>query len=508
MWRRGRPGGKRPSVRKATVDAARMGGRTGHRCRRTTILDDMAGTGADHDHRSPGGVAVHHSGGAGSGGGGQGGVTDARVAAAEICSDLRSGELLDPSFDRRTAKLDARDRRWTRELVYGMLRRRPRLDAYLDERVRGGIVRLDADLLDLLRLGAAQLFFMASVPAYAAIAQTVELAKRRHGVGASKLANAVLRRLDRERDSLTLPARADPVDALALAGGHPRWLVARWIEQFGIDETARLLEANNREAPLIARPYHAVREQLEAMLESAGVHVDEAPLVRDSIVLASPVSSLTELGPFRQGLFHLQDPGSTLVTQYACVPTGAVVADLCAAPGGKSIELSRNASRVYASDVSFGRLRRVIGNTRRLEISHVFPYVADAKEPAIRPVDFVLIDVPCTGTGTLRRHPDARWRLKPSDLAVLGALQRTIFRSASQIVRPGGLLVYSTCSLEPEENDAQLESFLAENPGWRLEPPPEGTVPAAVLDAGRLRVLPQRHGIDGAFAARLRRTEQ
>jgi 16S rRNA (cytosine967-C5)-methyltransferase len=196
------------------------------------------------------------------------------------------------------------------------------------------------------------------------------------------------------------------------------------------------------------------------------------------------------------------------VTQYACVPTGAVVADLCAAPGGKTIELSRNASRVYASDMSFSRLRRLLANTSRLEIPHIFPYVADARVPAIHPVDFVLVDVPCTGTGTFRRHPDARWRLKPSDLAVLGALQRAILRTAATVVRPGGLLVYSTCSLEPEENDAQVESFLAENPGWRLEPPPDGTVPAAVLDVGRLRVLPQRHGTDGAFAARLRRVEQ
>ncbi|HEX4468224.1 MAG TPA: 16S rRNA (cytosine(967)-C(5))-methyltransferase RsmB [Gemmatimonadaceae bacterium] len=438
-----------------------------------------------------------------------GGVTDARAAAAAICTDLRAGELLDASFDRRVGDeyhLDARDRRWTRELVYGMLRRRSRLDAFLNERVRNGIARLDADLLDLLRLGAFQLLYMGSVPAYAAIAQTVELAKRRHGMGASKLANAVLRRLDRERDALRLPTPSDPLDALALEYSHPRWLIARWIARWGEEETRRLLEANNGEAPLVARPYHAVREQLEAMLEAAGVRVDEAPLARDSIVLSSQVSSLTDLGAFRQGLFHLQDPGSTLVTQYACVPTGAVVADLCAAPGGKSIELSRNASRVYGSDVSLGRLRRLIGNARRLEIPHIFPYVADARMPAIRPVDFVLIDVPCTGTGTLRRHPDGRWRLKPSDLAVLGALQRSIFRAAAQVVRPGGLLVYSTCSLEPEENDAQLESFLAENPGWRLEPPPEGTVPAAVLDAGRLRVLPQRHGIDGAFAARLRRT--
>jgi 16S rRNA (cytosine967-C5)-methyltransferase len=455
--------------------------------------------GADQDRRSPGGgdggVAVH----------GGGGITDARLAAAEICADLRGGELLDPAFDRRTARLDARDRRWVRELVYGMLRRRARIDAYLDQRVRGGSVRLDADLHDLLRLGAAQLLHMQSVPAYAAIAQTVELAKRRHGIGASKLANAVLRRLDRERDSLVLPTPSEPVDKLVIEGSHPRWLVARWVERWGIEETKRLLEANNREAPLVARPYHVVREQLEAMLESVGIRVSEAPLARDSIVLSSQVSSFTELGPFRQGLFHLQDPGSTLVTQYACAPTGAAVADLCAAPGGKSVELSRGASNVFASDLSFARVQRVIENAKRLEIDSMHTYVADARFPAIRPVDLVLVDAPCTGTGTFRRHPDARWRLKISDIAVMAALQRSILRAAATVVKPGGLLVYSTCSLEPEENDEQIDHFLANNPGWRIDPPPDGAIPSAVLDNGRLRVLPQRHGTDGAFAARLRR---
>src|SRR5215218_9352596 len=421
---------------------------------------------ADQDDRSPerghvvggGGVAVH----------GSGGITDARLAAAEICTDLRGGELLDPAFDRRTARLDARDRRWVRELVYGTLRRRARLDSFLDARIRGGMVRLDADLLDLLRLGASQLLFMESVPAYAAIAQTVELAKRRHGIGASKLANAVLRRLDREREGLVVPTPSDPIDALALAGSHPRWVVARWAARWGLEETELLLEENNREAPLVARPYHAVREQLEAMFEAAGIHVSEAPLDRDSIVLSSPVSSLTELGPFRQGLFHRQDPASTLVTLYGCVPTGAVAADVCAAPGGKSVELSRAASHVLSSDLSFARLQRIVENAQRLEIGTLHPYVADARFPAIRPVDFVLVDAPCTGTGTFRRHPDARWRLKISDLAVMASIQRGILRSAASIVKPGGLLVYSTCSLEPEENDEQIEQFLKENPGWRI----------------------------------------
>lgn len=436
---------------------------------------------------------------------GVGAVTEARRAAAQILADLRRGELLDPAFESHAAAvLDARDRRWTQELVYGMLRRRALIDAMLAERVRGGLVRLDADLADLLRLGVYQLLHMRSVPAYAAIAQTVELAKERHGLGASKLANAVLRRVDRERDDLAPPEPTDPVDALALRYSHPRWLVARWVARWGAEETERLLATNNEEAPLVVRPYNIVREQLEATLESAGVEVTDAPVARDSLAIRSPVS-LTELGAYRQGLFFVQDPAATLVAQYASFPTGADVADLCAAPGGKALEVARGASSVIAGDRSLARIDRMLSNARRVDAKNLFAMVSDARLPAIRPVDAVLLDVPCTGTGTFRRHPDARWRLKVSDIAVLAATQRSMLRAAATVVRPGGILVYSTCTLEPEENDAQIESFLRESPEWALEPPPEGTVPANVLDAGRLRVLPQRHGIDGAFAARLRR---
>lgn len=437
----------------------------------------------------------------------RGAVTDTRTAAAETLADLRAGELLDGSFDRRTGggRLEARDRRWTRELVYGMLRRRGWLDALLAERVSGGLARLDADVIDLLRLGAYQLLSMGSVPPYAAIGQTVELVKRRHGIGASKLANAVLRRLDRERGVLRVTLPPDLADALALEYSHPRWLVARWLARFGEEGTRRLLAANNGEAPLVARPYHVVREQLEAMLESAGVETADAPLVPDSIVLTGGVGSLTELGAFKQGLFHLQDPASTLVTRYASVPTGAEVADLCAAPGGKTLELARTARTVYAADMSRTRLARVRENLKRLDVENVETLVGDATKPSLANMDAVLVDVPCTGTGTFRRHPDARWRLKASDFAVLPALQRAILRAGADVVRPGGLLVYSTCSLELEENDDQVTAFLADHPDWKLEAPPEGVVPETVLDRGMLRVLPQTHGTDGAFAARFRR---
>jgi 16S rRNA (cytosine967-C5)-methyltransferase len=434
----------------------------------------------------------------------RGGVTQTRIIAADICTDIRIGFLLDPSFERRTNGLDPRDRRWTQELLYGMLRRRSWLDAILADRVRGGLSRLDADVVDLLRLGLYQLLCMGSVPAYAAIAQTVELTKVRHGIGASKLANAVLRRTDRERGALHISTPPDPIDALAQTYSHPRWIVARWVSRWGAEETAKLLEANNTEAPVIVRPYGVVREQLEAMLEASGVEVSDAPLVEDSIRLGHGMA-LTELGAFSQGLFFVQDPAATLVTRYAAATPGSIVADLCAAPGGKTFELSRDAAVLYSGDRSITRMSRVLSTTKRIDAKRVFPFVHDARHPALRAVDLVLIDVPCTGTGTFRRHPDARWRLKVSDLAVMAAVQRSIIRAAAPLVQRGGLLIYSTCSLEPEENDMQIETFLNDHPEFVLEPPPDGVVPSTVLDAGRLRVLPQKHGTDGAFAARLRR---
>jgi 16S rRNA (cytosine967-C5)-methyltransferase len=432
------------------------------------------------------------------------GVTESRTAAALILADLRAGSLLDSAFERRTAPLDARDRRWVQELVWGLLRSRGRLDALLAERVRGGLAKLDADVADLLRTGAYQLLYMDSVPPYAAIGQTVELTKRRHGIGASKLANAVLRRVDRERETIEPPAPADPLEALAQRRSHPRWVIARWAERWGLAQTERLLAANNEAAPIVVRPYGIVREQLDAMLGGAGVRTSDVPLVPDSLQL-SPGVALTELGAFKQGLFYVQDPAATLVARYAHVPEGSTVADLCAAPGSKALELSRRAGMVIAADRHRARVARMVSGFARLDARGVIPVVADAIAPALSPVDAVLVDVPCTGTGTFRRHPDARWRLRVSDFAVLGALQKQILRAAATVVKPGGLLIYSTCSLESEENDEQVDAFLAAHPDFTLEPPEAGVVPDTVLDAGRLRVLPQRHGTDGAFAARLRR---
>lgn len=440
-------------------------------------------------------------------------ITPSRIVAADLLADLRSGTLLDLAFERRTTTLDARDRRWVQELVWGALRQRGWLDALLADRVRGGLARLDADVIDLLRLGAYQLLRMGSVPPYAAIGQTVELTKVRHGLGASKLANAVLRRLDRDRHERGAAALEptepdDTLDALAQRYSHPRWLVARWVERWGAANVARLMAVNNAEAPVVVRPYGVDAATLADALATAGVGIERPDpgvlWARGSMQLAAG-TQITALGEFRQGHFFVQDPAATLVTDYAAVAPGSDVADVCAAPGGKTLELSRVARAVFAADRSPARIRRVVANVERLAATNVHPLVADAREPAIAPVDAVLLDAPCTGTGTFRRHPDARWRLKVSDLAVMAALQRELLRATATVVRPGGLLVYSTCSLEPEENDMQVDAFLATHPEFALEAPPADAVPADALDAGRLRVLPHRHGVDGAFAARLRR---
>ena len=441
-------------------------------------------------------------------------ITESRIAAAEILAALRGGTLLDAAFERVTTALDPRDRRWVQELVYGLLRSRGWIDSILAPRVTGGLARLDADLGDLLRLGTYQLLAMGSVPAYAAIAQTVELAKRRHGIGASKLVNAVLRRIDRERE---MPAVASPDGAaaaldrnhdqnerLAVRTSHPRWLLERWIAAWGRDATSRLAAHNNTEAPIIVRPFGLTRDALCAMLRERDVETIPTPLLEDGLQLP-PGVALTQLGAFQRGQLFVQDTGSALVVQYAHIPRGDVAADLCAAPGGKTLALLQAGARVIASDRSAARLQRLHANLDRMHVTDVDVREMDATAPTLEPVDAILVDVPCTGTGTFRRHPDARWRLRVSDIALLPVLQRNILAAASSCVKPGGLLVYSTCSLEREENDAIVKEFLTDDDAFVLEPPPDGVVPAAVLDHGMLRVLPQEHGSDGAFAARMRR---
>lgn len=431
-------------------------------------------------------------------------VTPARWAALDTLRAVREGELADRALARTLERVAPRERPWVQELVYGTFRLRGRLDWMLDRLVRRGIVSLEPDILDILRLGAYQLLEMGSVPVYAAVSQAVEMAKRVAGKGAGGLVNGVLQSLNRQAARLEFPdAERDPVEHLATWGSHPHWLVERWVARFGVDGARALVEANNSRPELYIRPIGIPAEEARERLGAAGIEAEPVAFAPDALRIPPPAGARDVLAVVPA---VVQDPAAGLVTRYAAVPDGATVADLCAAPGGKALELAEHAEYVVAADVSFARMARVRENADRVGGLPLGLLVSDARWPAVRAVDLVLIDVPCTGTGTLRRHPDGKWRLAPTDLQALIELQREILDAAAAVVRPGGILVYSTCSLEPEENEAQVDAFLSRHPEFTPEPPPAGTVAVELLDAaGRLVVLPQALGVDGAFAARLRR---
>lgn len=432
------------------------------------------------------------------------GATAARPAALEVLRAVRRGDLADRALVPALERLPVRERPLAQELVYGTLRLRGRLDHALAQCATRSLERVQPDVLDALRLGAYQLLELDGVPAYAAVSESVELVKQRQPRAAG-FANAVLNELQRQATSLTYPAlAADPLAHLVTWGSIPRWLAERWLARFGADAAAALAEASNRRPELYLR---LLAPDAGERLREAGIEVVAHPLARDVVRLPDAGQLMAALAAVP---CIVQDPAAALVVQYAAVAADALVADLCAAPGGKALGLAYAAGYTVASDLSLGRMRRVAENRERVRATggaaELGIVVADGRAPAVRDADVVLLDAPCTGTGTLRRHPDGRWRLQPRDLVALASLQRELLAAARNVVRPGGLLIYSTCSLEYEENEAQVERFLTENPNFALAAA-DGAVPADVLDQGMLGVLPHVHHTDGAFAARLRRSD-
>lgn len=420
----------------------------------------------------------------------------------------RRGRRLDLALGAALNGIEDRDRRQVQELVTGTIRFRGRLDHLLALRLHRGLESLQPDVLDVLRLGAYQLLRMDGVPAYAAVSQAVDQARQVGGEGAARLANAVLRRVaEAGEDPRLFPSlEDDPAGHLSTWGSHPRWLVERWLERWSPEEVAALVEENNRRPAVFLHPWGVDPEEALLRLDGAGigaVMVEGCPGALRLAEGSDPGAALAAVPAL------VQDPAAALVARYAAPREGDRVVDLCAAPGGKALALLPAAGYVLAADPSLPRLRMVGENARRLGVppGRLGLVVARAQDPPVSSADLVLLDVPCSGTGTLRRHPDARWRLVPADVTTLARLQEELLEGAAPRVAVGGVLVYSTCTLEPEENEVQVRRFLARHPEFRMEAD-EGAVPPGCLDGeGLLRVLPQRHGFDGAFAARMVRTQ-
>ena len=429
-----------------------------------------------------------------------------RRAALNVLTQVRSGRPLDAALDGALKKLDEDDRRLAHEMVAGVLRRQQALDARLAALVTREWSKVPSRLQDLLRLGAYQLVILDRVPAHAAVDTSVSLAREEGGPRAGGFVNAVLRRLGAQPEAMAAAAdgAAGLLDAEALARrhSHPLWLVERWLGRFGPEETSRLLEWNDRRPRLILQPARRSAADLERLWRSAGIAVEPAAY---GAGLVTDRRRPEELPGYADGAFLVQDPAQALLAWYADLPAGATVYDAAASPGGKTLTLGREARLVVAGDVSRHRVERLAQNLRRASSGREHPIVADARRPPVRSVGAVLLDAPCLGTGTFARHPDARMRVTPEALERITGIQAGLLDSLADVVAPGGLLIYATCSLEPEENERQVDRFLARHPEF-LREPSETFPPALLSEKGDMTMLPQRHEMDGAYAARLLRT--
>ena len=404
------------------------------------------------------------------------------------------GEPLDRVLERELPSLPDADRRLAHELAAGVFRARGGLDVELADLVSRPWEQVTPTLQTVLRLGAYQIRFLDRVPSHAAVSTSVELARKTAGSAAAGFVNAVLRRV---------AERAALAPDTAATAHHPEWLAERWIVRYGEPGAARLMEWNNRRPRLAIQPARTSMEQLVSRLTAASIGAVPAPFGAGLIVTATRP---TDLPGFEAGDFFVQDPAQALVVRYAGLSGSETVYDACAAPGGKAMAVSHAARRLVAGDSDrrrLGRLRENLARAGRADCRW-FVIAADGTRPPVRPVDAVLLDAPCLGTGTFARHPDARWRATAAALARVVTRQRVLLEGLAPAVRPGGLLVYATCSLEPEENEGQVARFLGQHPEFRREPP--GAMPAELLtEVGDLMILPQRDGMDGAYAARLRR---
>jgi 16S rRNA (cytosine967-C5)-methyltransferase len=451
-----------------------------------------------------------------------------RAAIDVVLAAERSKRFVDQVLAERLRDpaLDDRDRGLLVEIVYGSVRHRATLDCILAAFTKRPLDKAPRPAVEAMRQALHQCFFLDRIPQAAAVHEAVGLVRASVGEPVAKFANAVLRAATRAAGiAAEAPAGADvratlvvrtgktitfdrPIFAdpsapggvalhLAQTLSYPPWLIERWIARHGLDGARSLALAQNLPPAIVVRPQpmRTTATSLCALFEQAGVAC--RVLADDGLLELSSSGSVEALPGFGDGLFSVQDRNAAKVVPLLDPQPGERVLDLCAAPGGKSTQIAermRDRGRVVAADVSETRLRLVVENAQRLGLACIETLALDGREAGARfpaAFDRVLVDAPCSNTGVLARRPEARWRVGDAPLRALVELQRELLASAALAVRPGGVLVHSTCSLEPEENGEQISAFLASAPQWTC--------------TGRLELLPHRDGGDGAFAAKLER---
>jgi 16S rRNA (cytosine967-C5)-methyltransferase len=440
------------------------------------------------------------------------GIQTRRAALEILLLVEREGAFADVLLGHRLGDFAVPDRRLITQLVLGTIAWRGRLDYEIGLRATRRLDQLSPDVLMAMRMALFQLRILTRIPPHAAVDTAVTLAREASGAGAAGFVNAILR--NALRQPVPLPSRsADEIGYLSTVHSHPRWLVDRFVEWFGIVEAEAVMVADNQAAPNVLRLNLArgSAEDLAVRIDDAGMRIARRGHFPETLILSG--APMLESSCYQAGIFHLQSEASQIVARLLDPASGSTIVDCAAAPGGKSTHLAELAgpgARVVAFDLNFSGLktaRRIADRLGHRTIS--FARVDCASALPLRPqtADYVLLDAPCSGIGTLREHPEIRWRVRADDFARMGAIQSRMLENAAALVRPGGAIVYAVCSFAPEEGVEVVRGFLRRHPEFALDrDPPEAARLSGFLDSdGFLRTRPDRDALDGFFAARLLR---
>lgn len=442
----------------------------------------------------------------------KGNTANARECALSVLvSCRRNGAWADAALKAQLAKtpLSAQDAALCSRIVYGVMQNELLLNWYLSAYCTQKLDHLQPPLADMLRIGAYQILFLDKVPDHAAVSESVELCRTNGRSAASGLVNAVLRKVAQNKSNLP-PLPEGNIARLSIAYSHPQWLVKKLVSLLGVEEAERFLRIDNEAAPMTVQvnPLKTDADALARELAGDGVKAVPHGWVPNCFEL-SGTGDLTTLTAFYQGRFTVQDAAAKLVTYAAGFEKGQDVLDVCAAPGGKSFAAAfamENEGHILSCDLHENKLRRIREGAQRLGITCIETAAADGRtfrEEWAGRFDTVLCDVPCSGLGIIRKKPDIRYK-DVHEFKALPDIQRAILENSARYVRPGGVLVYSTCTVLPEENENVTDAFLSSHPEFIYE---EFSLPNGEAAPGYLTLWPQRNGTDGFYLSRMRRRE-
>lgn len=445
-------------------------------------------------------------------------MTNPRQLAFIALRDVHKGAFADFALDKvlQRVNLPNHDRRLLTELVYGSVRRQRTLDALIDQLASKKSHQQPQDLRSILHLGLYQLRYQERIPASAAVNTTVQLAKENGFSGLSGFVNGLLRQYIRlaEKSPEPLKLPENPVERLGILHSFPDWIIQVCLDELGLAETEQLCDWMNQ-TPIIdlrINPLRTTIEEMETALQTAGVLVKRVPNLPQALRLIGSTGPIQNLPGFTEGYWSVQDSSAQLVGHLLDPQPGEMVIDACAAPGGKTThiaELMGDTGTIWAGDRTASRLRKLKENAQRLHLKSIHIHTGDSRNlPQFHHTsDRVLLDAPCSGLGTLHRHADARWRQTPESVQQLSMLQLELITETSKFVKFGGVLVYATCTLHPQENEGVISSFLADHPHWQIEHPHIDSPHFAYsTPQGWLKVWPHRQNMDGFFMVRLRKT--